>query len=29
MAPANNYRNWAWVSGIVLIVLTTAGLAFW
>jgi membrane fusion protein, multidrug efflux system len=29
MAPVNNYRNWAWVSGIVLIVLTTGGLAFW
>lgn len=29
MAPVNNYRNWAWVSGIAVIVLTAAGLAFW
>ena len=29
MAPVNNYRNWALVSGIAVIVLTTGGLAFW
>jgi membrane fusion protein, multidrug efflux system len=29
MAPVNNYRNWALVSGSTVIVLTTAGLAFW
>jgi membrane fusion protein (multidrug efflux system) len=29
MALVNNYRNWALVSGIAVIVLTTAGLAFW